>query len=120
MIQAVILFVHAAIGWALCGATIAVGRRITTMDRALIAHALAAPAIFAVVAVVDFAWFGVGGAVSTAIAFVAIVVILDVLVVALMIEKSFAMFRSFLGTWLPFILIFLAVWLTGLAMGLPS
>jgi hypothetical protein len=43
-----------------------------------------------------------------------------VFVVALLVEKSFDMFRSVLGTWLPFALIFLATWLTGIVMGVPS
>ena len=52
--------------------------------------------------------------------FVAIVIFLDVFVIALLIERSFEMFRSVLGTWLPFALIFLATWLTGMVAGAPS
>ena len=33
------------------------------------------------------------------------VVVLDILIVALLIERSFEMFTSILGTWLPFLLI---------------
>jgi hypothetical protein len=32
--------------------------------------------------------------------------------------RDFAMFSSFAGTWLPFGLIFLATWVTGLAMSM--
>jgi hypothetical protein len=39
---------------------------------------------------------------------------MDVLVVALMIERSFEMFASPLGTWIPFALIFLSSWITGI------
>jgi hypothetical protein len=35
--------------------------------------------------------------------------------VIVLIERSFDMFRSPLGTWLPFLLIFLASFLTGIA-----
>jgi hypothetical protein len=38
---------------------------------------------------------------------------MDLFIVALLIEKSFAMFKSILGTWLPFTLIFLATYFTG-------
>jgi hypothetical protein len=42
-----------------------------------------------------------------------IVVILDAVVVAPIIERSYAMFRSFIGTWMPFAAIFLASWTAG-------
>ncbi len=42
-----------------------------------------------------------------------LVVMLDAIVVALLLERSYAMFRSLIGTWLPFAAIFLA----GIAAG---
>jgi hypothetical protein len=42
-----------------------------------------------------------------------IVVILDAVVVAPIFERSYAMFRSFIGTWMPFAAIFLASWAAG-------
>jgi len=86
------------------------------MHNALIAHAIGAPIIFVVVSGVYFWWFVNTGPLATAVIFLAIVIFLDVFVVALLIEKSFDMFRNVLGTWLPFALIFLAVWLTGTAI----
>jgi hypothetical protein len=41
---------------------------------------------------------------------------LDVLVVALLTERSFAMFASPSGTWLPLALIVAATWITGRGM----
>jgi hypothetical protein len=38
---------------------------------------------------------------------------MDVFVVALLIERSFQMFASLLGTWIPFALIFLSSWAAG-------
>ncbi len=119
MVQAFALIVHAAVGWALCGATVGIGRRLTTLRNALIAHAIAAPLIFVVVSGIYFRWFGSTGPAATAVMFLVIIGFLDVLIVALLVEKSFDMFRSFLGTWLPFALIFLATWLTGLVMVAP-
>jgi len=113
MFQAVIIVAHAVVGWGLCGATIGLGRKLTTLHNALIAHAIAAPLIFAGVSAVYFRWFGGTGPAATAALFVGIVIALDVFVSALLVEKSFAMFRSVVGTWLPFALIFLATWLTG-------
>ncbi len=114
--QAIVIALHAVAGWALCGATIGVARKTTTLHTALILHAVAAPVIFAIVSAIYFHWFGGTGPVVTAAIFVAIVILLDAIVVAPMIERSFAMFRSVLGTWLPFALIFLSTWLTGLAV----
>ena len=43
-----------------------------------------------------------------ALAITALVVFLDAVVVAPIFERSFAMFRSLIGTWIPFAAIFLA------------
>jgi hypothetical protein len=53
-------------------------------------------------------------AVWTAIVFVSVVIFMDVVVVALLIEKSFEMFTSLLGTWIPWALIFTSTYLMGL------
>lgn len=116
MVDGIVLAIHAAVGWALCGAAMGIGLKVTTLRNALIAHAIAAPIIFVAVSFVYFSWFGATGPTVTAVIFVAVVIFLDVAVVALLIEKSFDMFRSVLGTWLPFVLIFLATWLTGMVM----
>ena len=42
-----------------------------------------------------------------------IVALLDALVVAPLFERSYAMFRSVIGTWLPFASIFAAAWAGG-------
>ncbi len=108
-----ILMAHAVAGWALCGATMGVGMAATTLSAAILVHLVAAPVFFAAIGWVYFRWFAFTGPLSTAAAFTAIVIALDVVVVALAIQGSFAMFRSVAGTWLPFALIFLATWLTG-------
>jgi hypothetical protein len=113
MPSAILLFIHAAIGWALCGATIGLARRVANLHQALIVHAIAAPLIFVAVSRVYFRWFGTTPPLSTAATFTAVVILLDALVIAPLVERSFAMFRSILGTWLPFALIFLATWATG-------
>ncbi len=38
---------------------------------------------------------------------------MDIFVIALMIEKSFVMFKNILRTWIPFILIILSTYLMG-------
>jgi hypothetical protein len=88
----------------------------TSVDRAVIVHAAAAPAIFALVSGIYFTYFGYSGALGTAAGFLA-VVIMDVFVVALLIQRKFTMFRSVLGTWLPFALIFASTYIVGRLSG---
>jgi hypothetical protein len=110
----IIVFVHGFTGWTLCGATIWVGRKSTSLENALIIHAISVPIIFAIVSFVYFKTFNYTKPLQTALLFVSLVIFLDVFVVSLLIEKSFEMFASVLGTWLPLFLIFVSTYLTGL------
>lgn len=106
--------VCAVIGWAYCGALIGVGRQFMIMDHTLVMHAMGAPLGFGVVSWLYHRWIRDSQPLTTAAVFLAVVVLLDVIVIALLVERSFAMFRSVLGTWLPFALIFVATYLVGL------
>jgi hypothetical protein len=114
--SAAVAATYGLMGWVLCGATMSVGMKMTTLQVALILHALAAPIIFTVLSLVYFHRVGSWSPLRTAAAFLGVVVVMDVLVVALLIERSFEMFGSILGTWLPFFLIFISTWWTGLAV----
>lgn len=103
----------AVVGWAFCGALIVFGGMVTTMDRTLAIHAVGAPIGFAAISLFYHRRFAFTSPLGTAGLFLSIVVALDVVVVAILIEKSFAMFRSPLGTWIPFLLIFLSTYFTG-------
>lgn len=105
--------VHAIVGWALCGLVMYAGMATTSMGNAVIIHLIAAPIIFWALSTLYFKRFDYFSPVSVAAIFVAVVICLDVIIVALIIERSFEMFRSPLGTWIVFALIFLATWLTG-------
>jgi len=108
-----ILLVHAFVGWALCFATMGIGMAITTLDNALIIHAVAAPIIFGIVALVYFARFHFTSPVQTALVFVGFVIAADFFIVALVINQSLEIFTSLLGTWIPFALIFLSTYVIG-------
>lgn len=108
------ILVHALIGWALCFATIGIGRAITTMETTLIVHAILAPIFFAGVSLVYFRRFNYTPPLQTAIIFTAFIIGMDFFVVAILINRSLEMFTSLLGTWIPFGLIFVSTWLTGL------
>jgi hypothetical protein len=86
------------------------------MDRTLIIHAVGAPVGFAVITWFYYRKFGFTPPLQTASLFLTVVIALDVFVVALLIERSFAMFTSPLGTWIPLALIFLSTLVTGLVM----
>lgn len=107
----VILF--AFLGWLLCFATIGIGMTLTSIQTALVIHAIAAPIIFTSLSLVYFRKYNYTSPFVTAIIFIGFVVFMDFFVVALAINHSFEMFTSFLGTWLPFVLIFLSTFITG-------
>lgn len=105
--------VHAFIGWALCTASIAIGMATMTIENALIVHAVGAPIFFTIVSLSYFRRFSYTTPLQTAILFVGFVILMDLFVVSLLVLKSFEMFTSLLGTWIPFTLIFISTYLTG-------
>lgn len=113
LMKLVILLVHACIGWALCAATMGVGLATMSLQDALIIHAIGAPIIFTLVALIYFKQFNYTTPFQTALLFVGVVITLDFLVVALLINRSLEMFTSLLGTWIPFACIFASTALTG-------
>ena len=108
-----VLIAFALVGWGICGAIIGIGRSLTSMENTLIIHALAVPLVFGVLAWLYFHFFGYTSALQTALLFTGLAILLDATVISLLVEKSYAMFGSILGTWIPFGLIFLATWLVG-------
>jgi hypothetical protein len=111
-----VILAHAMVGWALCGAIIATGRSVTSMENTLIIHAIGAPLIFAGLSLVYHRYFHYTAPLLTGLIFTAFAMLMDFFVVALFIEKSFAMFASLLGTWIPFASIFLATYVVGMAV----
>jgi hypothetical protein len=112
----IIILVHSLVLWALCGAVMFLGMELLSMKAALIIHFIAAPVISSLISLIYFKNFSYTTPLQTAIIFVSVVILMDFFVVALLIEKSFEMFASVIGTWGPFTLIFLAAYLTGIAV----
>jgi hypothetical protein len=106
----------ALLGWALCGAVMFAGMSLFSMDTALVVHAIAAPIIFCAISWFYFSRLGYTTPATTAVVFTLTVVLMDFFLVALIINRNLDMFRSLLGTWIPFGLIFLSTYLTGLAV----
>ncbi|MHA1975489.1 MAG: hypothetical protein ACW98F_05075 [Candidatus Hodarchaeales archaeon] len=111
--KTLIFLIHATVGWALCGATMKIGMAITSVDNALIIHAIAAPIFFSVITIIYFKKFKYTTPLQTAIGFVAFVILMDFFIVAPILEQSYEMFYSILGTWIPFGLMFISTFLTG-------
>lgn len=111
-----VLAAHASAVWALCGATMGIGLAFAPLPTALLVHAVAAPLIAAAVSTVYFTRFGGTQPLATAAFVLGFVALVDLFVVALLINRSLDMFRSVLGTWLPFALIFAATYATGVVV----
>ena len=103
-------------GWSFgrrVASVIAIGRRRLPMQTTLMIHLfLSAVFAFAAAAVHARFWPEIG-ALERAATMTGVIVALDALVVAPLFERSYAMFRSALGTWIPFAAIFLASWAAG-------
>jgi len=108
---------HAVVGWVACAGVMGVGRAVTTMERTLLIHAAAVPVVFGALAWSYFQRVGHLGALPTAVLFTGTVIALDAGLVAPVFERTYAMFRSVRGTWLPFGLIFLVTWIVGRRIG---
>jgi hypothetical protein len=109
----VVILLMAFVIWALCGAIMGVGMAVTSESNTLIAHAIGGPIIAALVSDFYFRRFNYTMPLQTAAIFVGFIIIMDVFVVSMLIMRSFEMFQSLLGTWIPFTLIFISTYLTG-------
>ena len=112
--KVIIVLFFAFVGWALCAATMGIGMAKTSIENALIIHAIGAPIFFSILSLIYFQKYNYTTPLQTAIIFVGFVITVDFFVVALLINKSLDMFASLLGTWIPFALIFTSTYVTGL------
>jgi hypothetical protein len=96
------VFIYAFAGWLLCAVVMFAGMKVNSLQNALIIHAVAAPLIFAIITKIYLIGHPKISAVKLAITFTGFVIFMDIFVVAMLINKSFAMFSSILGAWLPF------------------
>ena len=103
--QRMVMIACAVVGWALCGAVMGIGLSMTTLETALVVHAVAAPLIFGGLATVYFRAFPQASVGWTAAIWVGMVMLLDLLIVAALVQRSLVMFQNSLGAWIPFGLI---------------
>lgn len=93
-------------GWLVCGLVFALGRAAFGVDAALVIHLLAAPVVGAAATWLMWRHPRHPGIAATALAVSATPALLDAIVVAPFVERSFSMFASAPGTWIPLGLIF--------------
>jgi hypothetical protein len=111
--KGLIIFIHSLILWGLCGAIMGIGMGITTTENAVIIHLIVAPIITVIISTIYFKKFTYTSPLQTGLIFVSFIIFMDAFLVAMIIMKNFEMFKSILGTWLPFCFIFLSTFLTG-------
>ena len=80
------------------------------MEGALAVHAAAAPIIAGALAYLHARCCAVTTPLVTGLVFVGVPAVLDAALIAPFVERSWDMFRSPIGTWIPFALMFLASW----------
>lgn len=98
----------AVAGWIACGFVFVLSRVAFGVDAAIVIHLLAAPVIGAVVTLLLWRNPRHPGVACTATTLAGTAALLDAIVVAPFLERSFAMFASLTGTWIPLALIFAA------------
>jgi len=108
----VAVLVHAIVGWAACGAIMGLLLATLALPTALVVHAIAAPIVFSALSAHLYTHHSRRPPLLVAFVFTASVTLLDAVIVAGVVQRSFAMFTSFVGTWLPLALIFASTYAT--------
>ena len=101
--------------WGACGTVMAVGRRLWGLSAAPTVHLAAAPILAFLASAVHRMIAPEFDPLLRAAVVTGLVIVLDAFVVAPMIERSYAMLRSLVGTWIPFALIFIASFAAGIS-----
>lgn len=114
--KVLIILAHAFVIWTLCGATIGIGRAIIGIGPTLIVHLIAAPIFSTLISLYYYRKFYFTKPFTTALFFLFFIGGMDAGIVAPVFEKSFSMFTSAIGTWIPFALIFLSTYIVGLVV----
>jgi hypothetical protein len=98
----------AVIGWGACGGTFGLARAALGVEAAIWIHLAAAPLIGALATRLLWRHRRHPGVTGTALAMAGVPAFLDSVVVAPFLERSYAMFQSAAGTWIPLALILVA------------
>jgi len=110
------LVAHGVLGAAVCAAVLAGLLRVASIPAAVSIHAVLAPLIFMGLAIHYFRPRGARDPLPVALIWAATAGALDAIVFAGVTRVGLEVLASFTAIWLPFGLVFLATWLTGLVM----
>ena len=113
MRKVISLIPFAVAGWIICGLIMTLATEWFGLEMALVLHAVIGPLAFVAVSLWYFRLKDTVNPFYAAIFITAIVFLLDLIIVAMIMGEGFEMFQSFIGTWLPFMLILLFSWATG-------
>ena len=86
--------------WGSCGIVMAIGRKPWSLDTTLRVHLAAAPLFAFIVSLIHKLVAPGFDTVLRALVLTVLIIVLDAAVVAPIFERSYAMFRSLIGTWL--------------------
>lgn len=111
--RAALLIGCGLVGWAGCAAIMGIGMSLISLQTTLIIHAFGAPVVFILVSLFYFRFPGALPPFKAAAGMLAVVLFMDVFLVSMLINGNFDMFKSFIGSWLPLILIFFSIEVTG-------
>jgi hypothetical protein len=112
--QGLVLILLGLFGWALCGTIMFVGMALIDMQTTLVIHLIGAPIIFTLISLFYFTKLNYTSPIQTGIIFLSIIILMDFFLVALVINRNLDMFLSPVGTWIPFLFIFLSTYQTGM------
>ncbi len=118
--KALTVLIHSLIGWAFCAAIMGVGPQITSMGNTRIVHLIAGPAGFGLLSAFYHRKYNYTKPVVTALIFLAFVAAMDFFLVGFVISKSLDMFKSPIGTWLPFTLLFITIYTAGAVVNIKK
>ena len=104
--------------WGLCGAVMMIGRKMWSIETALLVHLAAAPVLAFALSAAHAVAAPTFDPLIRAAVMTGTIIVLDAGLVAPVFERSYAMFRSVQGTWLPFLFSFLASWAAGYLMAM--
>lgn len=113
MLKILNLLPFTVVGWILCGLIMSYSLELFGETTALTIHAIFGPAAFVAVSLWYFRLKDHLHPLQAAFINGALVFLFDLVIVAMILGQGFDMFRSFVGLWLPLMLIVLMTWAAG-------
>lgn len=110
----IITLAFGVFGWLLCGIVKNVSLYVYDPDVALLANAAAAPIFFSLIIHYYNRRHCYFSPTQTAVMVTGVFAALEFFVSALLLQGDLHLFAGLLGAWIPFTLVFIASWLTGL------